>query len=288
MGEEKYDEAEKHFMAQIEHSFTDMVTALGLAYISLRRQDESKFLKYHQMALDLKMDKVHPNSLVRLGQLYLNFDRHHEAIDIFKKAISVGHDDLELRSLMACACYKAKLYADAAEQYRVILEGNPNSPEILNDLANCCFNMEQYDQAEKYYARVLEAKKVPVVTYLNYGLTTARLNKPMEAITALEQYIELEPNQPAIWRILGDLHTRTGNFESAIVYFERCLKENSSDPVTLFGLSDCYLHMGHRDSAILGYRRILDLDPNFAPARQRLEQCEQTATGSGKVTPVAG
>jgi len=234
------------------------------------------------------MDKVHPNSLVRLGQLYLNFDRHHEAIDIFKKALSVGHDDLELRSLMAGACYKAERYADAAEHYQTILDDNPNSPEILNDLANCCFNMEQYDQAEKYYARVLAAKKVPVVTYLNYGLTTARLNKPKEAITALEQYIELEPNQPAIWRILGDLHTKTENFASAITCFERCLKENSDDPVALLGLSDCYLHMGHRDSAILGYRRILVLDPNFTPARHRLEQCEQTAIKSGKAIPVVG
>jgi hypothetical protein len=38
----------------------------------------------------------------------------------------------------------------------------------------------------------------------------------------------------------------------------------------MFQLAECYLLMGHTDSAILGYRRVLQLDPRFSKADDRL------------------
>jgi len=92
----------------------------------------------------------------------------------------------------------------------------------------------------------------------------------------LEKYIELEPDQYEILILLGDLYQNLNESVKAMNYYERYLKIYPSEISPLFSLSNCYLTMGHRDSAILGFTRILQLDPDFKPAQDILLELEQT------------
>ncbi len=65
------------------------------------------------------------------------------------------------------------------------------------------------------------------------------------------------------------------DYSSAISHYERYLAKAVATPIILHRISDCYLYMGHRDAAILGFQRALALDPGFEPSLERLRQLEQ-------------
>jgi cytochrome c-type biogenesis protein CcmH/NrfG len=65
------------------------------------------------------------------------------------------------------------------------------------------------------------------------------------------------------------------------------LQKYPSDVAALSRLSDCYLQLGHTDSALLGYRRVLQIDPAYTPAQQRLEKLLNSAD-SGELSPASG
>ena len=110
------------------------------------------------------------------------------------------------------------------------------------------------------------------MAYRNLGLARLRQGELEEAVTDLEKYLDLDPDQHDICHIIGDIYIKLGDHGRAISFYERFLQSNPHDTLVLFQLSECYLNMGHRDSAILGYQRVLQLDKNFEPAQKRLTE----------------
>ena len=84
-------------------------------------------------------------------------------------------------------------------------------------------------------------------------------------------------SRPEIHHIIGDLYSKLGEFDLAISYYEKYLQAIPHDPLAMYNLSECYLNMGHRDSAILGYQRVLQLDADFKPAQKRLTELAEPA-----------
>ena len=103
-----------------------------------------------------------------------------------------------------------------------------------------------------------------------------KLGKIQESVVVFEKYIELEPDRYEILPLLGDLYQNMNDCSKAMNYYERYLKMYPSAAGVLFNLSNCYLIMGHKDSAILGFTRILQIDPKFKPAQDKLLKLRQT------------
>jgi tetratricopeptide (TPR) repeat protein len=158
--------------------------------------------------------------------------------------------------------------------------------DMLNDLGNCYFRKKDYPQAEEQYRRALEKSPRLSIAKKNLGITLGILRKSREAIELLDEYVKEDPSQTELYHVIADLWLSAENYPQALSNYECYLQKYPSDVIALFRLSDCYLHLGHKDSAILGYRRALQLDPGFAPAQRRL--AELTATvNSGEFSPVS-
>jgi tetratricopeptide (TPR) repeat protein len=185
---------------------------------------------------------------------------------------------------MAQSLFALGRYEDAALHYRQLIEAEEATAATYNDLANCYFKTEQFDQAELFYREALRLESRDVSATRNLGLTLARLDRAAEAIELLEHALAVSPDQSEIVHIIGDLHRQGGRFEQALAYYERYLVSHPADLLALFHLSECYLNMGHTDSAIMGYRRIIQLDPGFKPAQERLAALAQ----AGQTAPMRG
>lgn len=72
--------------------------------------------------------------------------------------------------------------------------------------------------------------------------------------------------------ILAGLYFGAERYSDALGLLEEQLRSKPTDVSTLFTLSECYLKMGHEGSAIIGYRRVLELSPGFEPAQKRLTE----------------
>ena len=114
------------------------------------------------------------------------------------------------------------------------------------------------------------------LAYRNLGVTLVRLGQPQAAISPLERYLEVNPEEPTIRQLLADQCRLGGDLESAIAQYENLLVSQPENAAALLGLSESYFLMGHRDAALLGFRRLLEIDPHCQSALDRVGQLTES------------
>ena len=130
--------------------------------------------------------------------------------------------------------------------------------------------MKQYDQAKVNYLKATKLENAPDIVYRNLGLTLIGTGNSSDAVTYLDKYLETNRQDKQIARMAADLHANSGEYSSAVSHYETVLASDPSDHASLYNLSECYLQMGHIDSARLGFERVLKLAPEFEQAQKRL------------------
>jgi tetratricopeptide (TPR) repeat protein len=270
-------EAEKYLLKHLEVGSPITDEPLLLANLYLKRDDRTNAEIYLLKAREI--DPADMSVILKLGRLYAETDREEEAKKNFEQAIELVGDDPQDSRKLAETLQKLGRYSEAVQVYERLLETAQSDPQILNDLANCHYHTEQFAEAERRYQEALSCELAPAIAYRNLGLTQARLHKEKEAVASLEQYLKLYPEDDEMRRIIGDLYSQQRDFGSALDNYEKYLAGHPQDKMAIFSLSECYLLMGHTDSAILGYRRVLLIDKDFELARQRLTQLSERVEG---------
>jgi tetratricopeptide (TPR) repeat protein len=264
------DSAERWYRAQLKHHPEGIDACRQLGQILLSRHQFVEAERMYKQGLEI--DPGDSSCLIGLGRVYSDWGRPGEAAAIIEQALSAGADNRGLRRELASAYFQAGRYADAANTLTALIQGSSVDGDLANDLGNACFKMERYDEAVNWYQRSIESSSATTIAHRNLGLALARSGKSRAAIEALGRYVEFEPEAFDIVGVVADLSMRTAQYEIALNYLEKYLKLRPNDPSAMFQLAECYLLLGHKDSAILGYRRALLLNPEFEPAANRLAE----------------
>lgn len=259
------EEARRLFEIQREQGRVNETALLGLAYLARMQGDTGRAEYYYREALGL--DSTEPTALVRLARLLIEQQRFAEATDLMQACES---SDDEVLRLKAQTFYLSGDYESAIPAYERLIGHRATDSGLLNDLANCFARLQRHADAEQYYRRALELNPAEIAAARNLGVTLIRLNRPQEAVRAFEQSLEHNDRQPDIYQILGDLFSAARDFGQALPLYERVLAIQPGDSLALFRVAECYLAMGHADAARLGFARVLERDPHFEPARERL------------------
>lgn len=192
------------------------------------------------------------------------------AVILAQRAVKANPTDRQANRVLADVLYCAGQFEEAMEALNRLLTVDPNDLESRNDLGNCCFKLKRFAEAEAHYQQILSSEHLGTSALLNLGLTQFHLGKLAEANQSLGRYLDLAGDDLNVINVLADISFKLKDYSGSLSYLEKILKSQPDNLGALLMLSDCYLNLGHRDSAIIGYRRILKLDPAFAPAEQRL------------------
>ncbi len=241
---------------------------LGESYAGLN--DQPKAVEYFSQAV--QSDSNNPEVYERAGCFFANGGRVDIALAAFRKLNSLVPDYPAGLKLQAQAAFDAQDYAVAIGSYERLLEIAPSEPELLNDIANCYYRLNDFDKAEKYYQQALAGGANLAVVYRNLGLVKMKTAKLEEAFSLFETYLKAAPDDHEIQLATAALAVKSGRFAEAISLYEKYLKINPGSVEGLFGISECYFNLGHIDSATIGYNQVLKLNPDFQPARERLRQ----------------
>jgi Tfp pilus assembly protein PilF len=246
--------------------------AVGMACVHLQRKDYERASELFEQAISL--DPEDRTARVKAAEFYQRVGQLGRASDLFELQLTYDTGDVEALHGLAAIHYAEEKYKQAAERYRTLIEqpGQAERPDILNDLGNCLYRSEAFEQAEEQYRKATQLADVPSISYRNLGLVYVRLDRADEALAALAKYRELEPDDHEIICLMADLLAQAGQTQEALGEYEQYLIKNPNSVPALFGLSECYFRLGHADSAIVGYRRAAAMNPDFAPAQKRLAE----------------
>ncbi len=125
---------------------------------------------------------------------------------------------------------------------------------------------EQYELAlQRAYLGTQLAPQKPQ-TWAVLGSLYLQIEKWNEGITALEQALNLDPNNAAILFALGAAHFQQENYSEAIAQLQAGLKIKPDTIGALFDLGNAYFKLQQFNQAINYYQQAITLDAKFWPA----------------------
>ena len=174
-------------------------------------------------------------------------------------------------------------FEKALEIYSCMLARHSADAELRNNTGNCYFRMGDFAQAIRSYAEALTLEPQLVPALRNIGLAYFKAGDNAAAVVKLANYLDYAASDFDVTYLVARLHFELNNYSEALRYVERCVT-TYPDSAELIGLlADCYLNLGHIDSARMGYRRALEINPEFAAARQMLNDLERAQKEETKV-----
>ncbi|WP_348263435.1 tetratricopeptide repeat protein [Telmatobacter sp. DSM 110680] len=259
------------------------LTFLGAAFEAQQKMSEA-LDAYRAAAI---ADPSNLDRTLDYTRLLMDMDRYDEAIQF----IQIGMDQtlatspLNLR-LGAVEMIKGD-YSAARDAFNAALAENPELDAAYVGLAQTYAREANDTEA----IRVLEAARIkrPGHYLLEYyfGLLASRLGREQEAIGALQQAEQLDPNSPDPSFELGKLYEAKEDWQKARQAFEHVVQLNPQFGAAHFQLSRVYTHLGLRDEAQQEAQRTQELvskKRNDALRKQRERggsfQPQDTATSS--------
>jgi len=223
-----------------------------------------------------------PQELKETGQKFLKAGQYSDAIPLLKSAAEAFLDDESLWSDLVLAAHYSGQYEQAAEFAKQAIHQHPRSDWLWRQLGHELIQNNHLDEAEKALnnARSLN----PNVAWLwRYIAALHRKQKNLKKeIDALENICELDEATGTDLNQLGIAYHNDKHFAKAVEFYRLSAKiEPSVYPLHNMGLVFSDSEVSKDLDAADAYRLALSLQPDYEPARERLD------TTKRKLIPLA-
>ena len=112
-------------------------------------------------------------------------------------------------------------------------------------------------------------------TFVNRGILQAGLDRYQEALNDYNDALAIEAQLPQAWNGKGHLYYLAERFDEAIGAYERALELELPDRhVAYYNLGLVYERIGDDAAAQRSYTAALEIAPDWAPAKEQLEQLQ--------------
>ncbi|MGE5027407.1 MAG: tetratricopeptide repeat protein [Betaproteobacteria bacterium] len=182
-----------------------------------------------------------------------------------KPAIQIrqGAATSQLNPLLGSA-YQAFQSGDveqAQQQYRKVLQQDPNNRDALLGLAALSLNRKQHDQATAYYARLLELDPVDPDALAGFvGLQGQ--NDPAQSESRLKSILKQNPQASAPHFALGNLYTQQSRWAEAQQSFFHAYSKSPNNADYAYNLAVSLDFLSQGKLALEYYQRALALAKN--------------------------
>ena len=154
---------------------------------------------------------------------------------------------------------------DDAGAYRVLVQGledNPDTPDLIYDLAMVAEKLDKVDEAESRLKRLVELKPddAQALNALGYTLVD-RTPRTDEGFALIERAHKLSPKDPFILDSLGWVYYRMGQTQAAIKHLQTAYGQRP-DPEIAAHYGEVLWSAGNHDEARKIWNAALSENPN--------------------------
>jgi len=247
-----------------------------------------------------------PNGLAEAPALFANANEAYDrgeyvlAIKLLDEAISKGLSSVVALNNKGAALDAMGRRAEAARCYRLAISHSPSYEQAWYNLGNCLFAQERYRLSARAYSKAhrlnpgrvenliglaesynesgrrrrarAAIRKIPVAAESDKSLWLVKADLYVEArdgasaVECCEMYIASNPNDSLGYIHLGGVRHEIGEYEEAILAFEKALRLSPDDAKVWnnFGYS-CFC-AGQTDRALAAFNRAIEINPDYKHA----------------------
>ena len=210
----------------------------------------------------LKHDPIRSEGYKLLGQARHGQGELSQALEAYRKAISLNPQELEARVWCGQILAGQEQWQDAIAYYRQALQQDPQRWEVYHLLGEALEASGDIDCAIAAYQKAIELdRNQPPFIYKQLGDLLQKQKQYEEAITAYQKAIELKPDNPAFYNVLGGACLNAGRANEAIAAYQKFAELKGDNPGAYKKLGDVLKKQGRLQEAITAYQKAIELNP---------------------------
>lgn len=176
--------------------------------------------------------------------------------------------------LLNAKMYEQNNNIDAAKsQYEKALELEPKNYEVMLAYAHMNDRAGKFDEAAKLYQRAIAVQPKQPTAYNDLGLCLARVNRYDDAVKNLNKAIEIQPQKALYRNNLATVLVQQNKVNEAVTQ----LSAVNPPAVAHYNVAFLLQRRGDLNAATQHMVTAAQLDPNFAAARQWLQENQPTS-----------
>ncbi|MEW5250295.1 tetratricopeptide repeat-containing sulfotransferase family protein [Microbulbifer sp. 2201CG32-9] len=179
-----------------------------------------------------------------LGDILVEHERFEQACKVYRKAEL--HDPFSIQIEQVKKCLQSSDSTKAKRILTHILEQDPKHIEALSGMAVLAMQAGKNIQAEKYFNEILTRTTYWPTLLLGLSqlfLTTSRAEAASETLRTL---LKVNPQSVIAWNMLGAARELLMQHEQAISAYQQSLKINSNQPQVNVSIGNVYRIIGNR------------------------------------------
>ncbi|HTY08895.1 MAG TPA: tetratricopeptide repeat protein [Candidatus Edwardsbacteria bacterium] len=254
---------------KLEPRNADNYLVLGNSDMIAREFDDA--LQQYRVAAGLKPDAS--DILVTMAGLYEATGQPDSAVATLQRE-AARSNDRAVRHALASALTRRQRWADARDQYRLLLAGDPSDLKATYSLG-LLFEIDgQPDSAVAWFDRASGLQ--PANTSIRKHVFNLLLSHKeyADAILEAEDILQLEPNDGGMRLQLARLYYLQQDFDAAATQFDSLLRVDSTNTEALYTVARLRLQQKRYGEAAQYYRRTLRILPRLDEAWVSLGICQ--------------
>lgn len=156
-------------------------------------------------------------------------------------------------------------HEEAIDEYRKALSADPNFVDAIRNLANTYYYLERYQEAKPLLARFIELQTTTSAGLIAAVQTLGQLERDDGNFAAALQYdlqaIELDPNNDSQVHIMANTYNNNGQAEAAIEIYRTAIKTMPDNAFFDRSLGRILEREGRLEEALEAYRQAAEKDP---------------------------
>jgi len=184
----------------------ELLLSLGNLYYSMKNYE----LAVHYLNMVPEIVQNHRDALANLALSYDSLDKPDKAFEAYQRAVEANPLDKDLIFLFGAHHYERKNFRQAIQLFERILELNPVDFEAMVNIGNAYLSMAEHNKQKLKNLNINENTnssdeilQIKNKVILNYKMATPYL----------ERALEIQYNQPNLWRNLAIAYINTGEKE---------------------------------------------------------------------------
>ncbi len=188
------------------------------------------------------------------------------------------HFKCQIYSFIGTAQAEIGNYEEAVTQFLKAIKTEKENQLPYLQLVNLYLHTNEYSQAEQLIQKgIKNCNQIQELRLLEKSLEISQQSPTLNQFKFDVEFSEIDQLNPnsqdyATLTILADTYKNDKKYEKALQIYEVLLHVEPNNERLLFSLSECYLIMGHEDSAIIGFERVLALAPGHKFAQEQLDR----------------
>lgn len=152
-------------------------------------------------------------------------------------------------------------HEDAVRQFKIALQYEPSSVQILNNIGLAYAKMQDFNSAFEWYDKAYKKDPSDVETLFSLAWVERKRQRFTHAKELFMNVLASQPDHVKALYLLGDILKAQHDYEGAILYFERLVRLDKTGIDGQISLAQCYEHTKQFLSSADLYNKVLKQEP---------------------------